>query len=113
MNRNVWNTGSNSMICACLGSMVVGWIFCWMIHGDPHEDRQDVVGVLHRQVLHPQEERRLPELDGHVQDVEERDEHGDLEEHRQAAAYRVHLPLLVEFHELLVEPLPVVGVLLL
>src|SRR5881296_2134087 len=74
---------------------------------------QDPYYVLHRQVLHPQEERRLPELDGHVQDVEERDEHGDLEEHRQAAADRVHLPLLVEFHELLVEPLPVVDVLLL
>src|SRR3990172_2168870 len=94
-------------------------------HRDPHEqgkqaDRDRV--PRHRdvpqelgggQVVDPEEERGVPELDRHEEPLVERDEDRDLEEHREAAAHGVDLVRLVEIHHLLLLPRLVVLVLLL
>src|SRR3990170_2155043 len=94
-------------------------------HRDPHEqgkqaDRDRV--PRHRdvpqelgggQVVDPEEERSVPELDRHEEPLVERDEDRDLEEHREAAAHGVDLVRLVEIHHLLLLPRLVVLVLLL
>ncbi len=52
-------------------------------------------------VLDPAEERRVPHVDGDEQHLVQREEHGNLDHHRQAAGQRVDLLLLVKLHHLL------------
>ena len=67
---------------------------------DQAEQGKDVGRIDRRQVVDPAEERRVPHLDGHENDLVEREEHRDLHDHGQAAAGRVHLLGLVELHDL-------------
>ena len=69
--------------------------------------------VRHRKVVDPAHEGRIAELDRIAQHVVQRDEHGHLEEERKAPAERAHARLLVQLHDLLVEPIAVALVLLL
>ena len=74
------------------------------------DDRQDVVGVHRREVLYPAEPRRVAQFDGFDQHPVEGDEEGDLQQHRQAAAGRVHFFVFVEFHHRHAGGLAVVAV---
>ena len=83
------------------------------IRGDRIDDRQHEIRIRRRQILDPQDPRRVPELDRREQHPVERDEHRDLHQDRQAAAQRVDLLLLVHLHHLDLQLLLVVRVLLL
>ncbi|ABA49432.1 hypothetical protein BURPS1710b_0305 [Burkholderia pseudomallei 1710b] len=68
-------------------------------HRDGHQHRQDEVWVALRQVVNPQNPRRAAHFDRREQHPVQRDEHRNLDHHRQAAAKRVHLLRLVQFHQ--------------
>src|SRR5206468_3254740 len=71
-------------------------------HGDSHDDRQHVVGVLCREVLDPSDEGGLPELDRRRQQLVKREQQRHLQQQRQTPAERVHVVLLVDGHDFLV-----------
>ena len=64
------------------------------------EQVEQVRRVRRRQIFHPAVERRLPHIDGDEQHLVEREEHRELQQHRQAARGRVDLVLRVQLHHL-------------
>ena len=65
-------TGMKVMIFCCIGSVTVVGIFLNEEHRHAHQDWQDVVRVLRRQVMDPQGERRVAQLDRTHQHVVQR-----------------------------------------
>jgi hypothetical protein len=61
---------------AWIGSGGVGLSLVWIEHRDDHDHRQDVVGILRRQVGDPENPGRIAHLDGTQQHPVERDETG-------------------------------------
>ena len=58
-------------------------------------------GIGRGEIVDPAEERRLPHLDRAEQNLVEREEDGDLDQHRQTTRHRIDLLALVELHDLL------------
>ena len=69
-----------------------------------------MVGVLHREVLHPAEKGRVAQLYRHQERLVQPEEDGYLYQHGQTAHHRVDLVLLVQGHGLLVQPVLVVFI---
>ena len=101
-NMKVKMMGMNSIIFCCAGSIPAdGVIFCWtnmetpIRRGrsrsapcTPRRRSPEVLGG--GEIVHPEEERRVPQLDRDQQPLVEGDEHRDLRQHRQAPG-EVHL----------------------
>ena len=71
--------------------------------GDQPEEIEDRGRIGCRKIADPAEERRVPHLDGDEQDLVEREEDRDLDQHRPAARDRIDLLLLVELHHRLLQ----------
>src|SRR5690554_130336 len=81
-------------------------------HAHAHQDRQDEVGILQRQVGNPANPRGLAHLDAFHQGPVQGDEHRHLYQDRQAATQWIDLFLLVQLHHALGHLLAVVAKLL-
>ena len=103
-NMKVKMTGIHCIILAWAGSAVVaGLNLVLQDHQGAHDDWKDIIGVARGEVMYPEDPWLAVQLPGTAQGVEERDEDGHLQEHRQAASQRVGAGLLVELHHLGVE----------
>ena len=60
------------------------------------------------EIVYPEPERLVPELDRAVEHAVEGEKDGNLKRHRQASAHRVDLVGLVDLHEFLVQLFPII-----
>ena len=99
-------TGMIIMTRCCVGSAVVGVIFCCQNIVTPISSGSTKIRIGGREIVNPADERRAAQLDRHRQQRIERQQHRHREQHRHAAARRVDALLPVQLHDLRLHLLP-------
>src|SRR5689334_21117430 len=96
-----------------LGLHRIGWCRikpCLDEHRRAHQYRQYVIWILPREIVNPQSERRLAQLDAQQQHPIQCNEDRDLDHDGQAAAERIDLLGLVQLHHGLMHLLPIIAI---